>query len=372
MAHHRHKYIISGGGTGGHIFPAIAIADALKDREPDADILFVGARGRMEMEKVPAAGYSIKGLWISGLQRKLSLKNLLFPCKVISSLFKAWRILRSFRPDVVIGTGGYASGPTLRVAAMLGIPTLIQEQNSCPGITNKVLAKRADRICVAFEGMEKFFPSAKIVVTGNPVRKDILRLNGKKKPAVEFFQLNPELPVLLVLGGSLGARTINESILQGLSNLKDQPLQLLWQTGRSFLPVATRHIRQHQISGVKVLDFISRMDLAYALADLIVSRAGAISISELCVVGKPVILVPSPNVTADHQTKNAAVLAGMGAAIMIPDKLAKEQLWNQCMAIMNNPAISTKLASGIASLGRPDATGQIVNQVLSLIKPKTQ
>ncbi len=372
MAHNRHKYVISGGGTGGHIFPAIAIADALKDRDPDAEILFVGAKGRMEMEKVPAAGYQIKGLWISGLHRKLSLKNLLFPCKVISSMFKAWRILRSFRPDVAIGTGGYASGPTLKMASMLGIPTLIQEQNSFPGITNKVLAKRADKICVAFEGLEKFFPKEKIVLTGNPVRKDILRLNGKKKAALDFFQMNPSLPVVLVLGGSLGARTINESIMQGLSHLRDQRLQLLWQTGRSFMPVATRHIRQHQIPGVRVLDFISRMDLAYALADLIVSRAGAISISELCVVGKPVILVPSPNVTADHQTKNAAVLAGQGAAIMIPDKLAQEQLWNQCTAILNNPDISSKLASGIAALGKPDATAHIVKQVLSLLKTATE
>ena len=302
------KFIVSGGGTGGHIFPAIAIANALKKRVPDAEFLFVGAKGRMEMEKVPAAGYTIEGLWISGLQRKVTWSNFAFPFKVISSLMKAKRILKKFHPDAAIGTGGYASGPMLRVAANAGVPTIIQEQNSFPGITNRVLSKKADLICVAYEGMEKYFPKEKIVFTGNPVRQDILNLEGKRPRGQEMFGLDPNKTTVLVIGGSLGARTLNESIAAGLSLLAEKNIQIIWQTGKAFFETAKSEAAKFSGRNFFVRDFITQMDYAYAAADVVVSRAGASSVSELTIVRKPSILVPSPNVAEDHQTKNAMAL----------------------------------------------------------------
>ncbi|HET6993259.1 MAG TPA: undecaprenyldiphospho-muramoylpentapeptide beta-N-acetylglucosaminyltransferase, partial [Bacteroidia bacterium] len=299
------KFIISGGGTGGHIFPAIAIANALKSKLPDSEFLFVGAEGRMEMEKVPAAGFKIEALWISGLQRKLTLSNLSFPFKVISSLSRAKKILKKFRPDAVIGTGGYASGPMLRVASKSGIPTLIQEQNSFPGITNKIFAKKVNRICVAYDGMEKYFPKEKIVFTGNPVRQDILNLEGKRPRGQEMFGLDPTKMTLLVVGGSLGAKAINESMESGLQKFVEKNIQVIWQTGKPFYPKAEAAVKPFNGKGIVATEFISKMDYAYAASDVVISRAGAGAISELCLVRKPCILVPLPTAAEDHQTKNA-------------------------------------------------------------------
>lgn len=353
------KVIISGGGTGGHIFPAIAIANALREIDKSAEILFVGALGRMEMEKVPAAGYKIEGLWISGLQRRLTLDNLSFPFKVISSLMKAKRIIKSFRPDVAVGTGGYASGPLLRVASGMGIPSLIQEQNSFPGITNKLLANKVNRICVAYPGMEKYFPDNKILVTGNPVRQDILDLTGKKAEAMKFFGLDPSKKTLLVIGGSLGARTINESMTGCLDMLMKNGIQVIWQTGKSF---------SHQGgAGAWVGAFISRMDLAYAAADIVVSRAGAISLSELAVVKKPCILVPSPNVAEDHQTKNAMALVNNEAALFVKDSESRQKLGKEIVALMNDIQLQKKLSANIAKLAFPQAAGTIALEVMKMV-----
>ncbi len=360
------KFIISGGGTGGHIFPAIAIANALKARVPDAEFLFVGAEGRMEMEKVPAAGYKIVGLWISGLQRKLTLSNLSFPFKVISSLMKAKKILREFQPDAVIGTGGYASGPMLRVASKAGITTLVQEQNSYPGITNKILAARVNKICVAYRGMEKYFPADKIVFTGNPVRQDIAGLQGKRARAMEFFNLDPNKKTLLIIGGSLGARTINLAIASGISEVVKQGYQVIWQTGKIFLTEARNST--HDQKGVFVNDFISKMDLAYAAADLVVSRAGASSVSELCLIGKPCILVPSPNVAEDHQTKNAMALVNEGAAILVKDADAKRDLINKVIEVFASDDTRIELEVKIKQLGTPNAADLIAGEILQLIR----
>ncbi|MEW6469788.1 MAG: undecaprenyldiphospho-muramoylpentapeptide beta-N-acetylglucosaminyltransferase [Bacteroidota bacterium] len=358
------KVIISGGGTGGHIFPAIAIANALKEKVKEIDFLFVGAEGRMEMEKVPAAGYRIEGLWISGLQRRLTLKNLAFPLKVISSLMKAKRILKRFRPDVVIGTGGYASGPMLRVAASRGIPTLIQEQNSFPGITNKLLAGKVDRICVAYQGMEKYFPAAKLVLTGNPVRQEVVMLDGKHEPALAHFGLEGSKKTILIIGGSLGARTINESIAASLRLFSEQGIQLIWQTGKSYYGKA----KTMESGSVKVFDFISRMDLAYAAADLVISRAGAISVSELCLTGKAAILVPSPNVAEDHQTKNAMALADKEAAWLVKDGEAVEKLGKRAVDLVNDAITLERLRMNISKLAVRDSAGRIADEVLKLVK----
>jgi UDP-N-acetylglucosamine--N-acetylmuramyl-(pentapeptide) pyrophosphoryl-undecaprenol N-acetylglucosamine transferase len=320
------KVIISGGGTGGHIFPAIAIADALKKRIIDVDILFVGAKGKMEMTKVPAAGYPIEGLWISGLQRKLTLKNLSFPFKVISSLAKANKIINRFRPDLVIGVGGFASGPTLRVAAKKRITTLIQEQNSFPGITNKLLSKKVDKICVAYEGMDRFFPKNKIVLTGNPVRQEVIDIEGKKKDALKFFKLEANKKTILVVGGSQGAVSINKSIHKYLDLIVKNDHQLIWQTGKFYFETATEAINKFEGKQIKVVEFIDRMDYAYSAADILVSRAGAIAISEICAVGKPTIFVPLPSAAEDHQTKNAQALVEKNAAILIPNKKINEKL----------------------------------------------
>jgi UDP-N-acetylglucosamine--N-acetylmuramyl-(pentapeptide) pyrophosphoryl-undecaprenol N-acetylglucosamine transferase len=361
------KFIVSGGGTGGHIFPAIAIANALKAKVPNAEFLFVGAEGRMEMEKVPAAGYKIVGLWISGLQRKLTLKNLSFPFKVLSSLSRAKKILKEFQPDAVIGTGGYASGPMLRVASKRGITTLIQEQNSFPGITNKLLAKRVDRICVAYDGMEKFFPKEKVVLTGNPVRQDILDLRGKRERGLETFGLSGDKKILLVIGGSLGARTINESMALALDELVKNDIQVLWQTGKGYAEKGKELEKQYHGKGVKVLEFISKMDHAYAVADAVVSRAGAISVSELCLVKKATILVPSPNVAEDHQTKNAMALVNHHAALLVKDVEAREKLGGAVVNLMNDKTAIEKLENSISKLAFSNSADVIASEVLQLI-----
>ncbi|HLG04440.1 MAG TPA: undecaprenyldiphospho-muramoylpentapeptide beta-N-acetylglucosaminyltransferase [Bacteroidia bacterium] len=362
------KFIISGGGTGGHIFPAIAIANALKNKLPDAQFLFVGARGRMEMQKVPLAGYRIEGLWISGLQRRLTLKNLAFPLKVISSLLKAKRILKSFLPDAVIGTGGYASGPMLRVAARAGVPTLIQEQNSFPGITNKILARHVDKICVAYDGMERFFPKEKIIFTGNPVRQDILNLEGKRARGMELFGLNGSKKTLLIIGGSLGAKTINESILEGFRKIVEKDIQIIWQTGKAFFEQAKQ--AAEGIKGVFVADFITRMDYAYAAADLVVSRAGASTVSELCIVHKPCILIPSPNVAEDHQTKNALALINHQAAVLVRDSEAKAILTGKVLDLFNDPEFCSRLALNIAGLAVKNSAELIAGEVFSMINKR--
>ncbi len=364
------KVIISGGGTGGHIFPAIAIANALKKRMPEIQILFVGAKGKMEMEKVPAAGYKIEALWISGLQRKFTIKNLMFPFKVISSMLKARKILKQFKPDVVVGVGGYASGPMLRVATMAGVPALIQEQNSYPGITNKLLAKKVQKICVAYEGMEKYFPKEKIILTGNPVRQDIQNLEGKKPRAFEFFNLTENKPVLLVIGGSLGAKTINDSILKLLPVLADNNIQLIWQTGKNYFETAKQAVVPYADKGIYAFDFITKMDYAYAAADLVVSRAGASSVSELCIVQKPCILIPSPNVAEDHQTKNAMALVNYNAAVLVKDIEAKEKLKDEILRLINSESEKEKLATNISKLALNNAADIIAAEVINLASNK--
>jgi UDP-N-acetylglucosamine--N-acetylmuramyl-(pentapeptide) pyrophosphoryl-undecaprenol N-acetylglucosamine transferase len=361
------KIIISGGGTGGHIYPAIAIADALKRRDPLIDILFVGAQGKMEMEKVPAAGYPIRGLWISGFQRRLSLQNLLFPFKVIHSLLTCRSIIRSFRPDVVIGVGGYASGPLVKVAAGMGIPTALQEQNSYPGVTNKLLAKKARKIFVAYPGMEKFFPAEKIVITGNPMRGQLVKEISREE-AYKIFGLDPGKKTILAFGGSLGARTINETIRESYDLIKDRnDIQVLWQIGKLYAekypvtPVA-------KLDQVKAFIFIDRMDMAYAVADVVIARAGAITISELCLVGKPAILIPSPNVAEDHQTHNARSLESMEAAILVHDAEAVKRAIPEALRLLSHPKESAKLEHNIRMLGKPFAADEIADAIIQLAK----
>jgi len=360
------KVILSGGGTGGHIFPAVAIANAIKEKAPYADIMFVGAKGRMEMEKVPAAGYPIEGLWISGLQRRITADNLMFPFKVISSLYKARKIIRSFKPDVVVGTGGYASGATLRVASWLGIPTLIQEQNSFPGITNKMLASKADLVCVAYQGMEKFFPTVKIKLTGNPVRNDIEFNNCTKAEALKHFNLGSDKPTLLVVGGSLGARTINHSIHAGLSTLASANIQVIWQTGKYYAIQAAKAVTEYKLNGIITMPFIKEMDMAYSAADIVVSRAGAIAISELCLTGKPSILIPSPNVAEDHQTKNALALSSRNAAILVKDSDAAASLISVITALATNPEEQKTLGKNISSMAIRNSASRIAEHVFEL------
>lgn len=364
------KMIISGGGTGGHIFPAIAIANAVKKIVPKAEILFVGAEGRMEMEKVPAAGYPIEGLWISGFQRKLTWSNLAFPFKVISSLWRAKKILKAFKPDVVVGTGGYASGPMLQVAAKGGVPTLIQEQNSYAGITNKILAKKVDKICVAYEGMERFFPAEKIILTGNPVRNDIQQLEGKAARGREFFNLSEGAKVILVVGGSLGARTINESIEAGLEKFKAAGVQLIWQTGKLYKDKAVTAVNRTDYKEAWTSDFISKMDYAYAVADLVISRAGAGAVSELSLVKKPCILVPSPNVAEDHQTRNALALVNHNAAVLVKDQEANEILVDKALGLIADTEALEKLSRNIEKLALHNAAEVIANEVVRLANIK--
>lgn len=359
------RVIISGGGTGGHIFPALAIANALMEMNKNNKILFVGALGRMEMEKVPAAGYEIVGLNITGIKRSVSISNIKVPFRLISSLWKAKFIVRSFKPDVVVGVGGYASGPVLFAAAMMNVPTLIQEQNSYAGITNRILGKRAKRICVAYDKMEKYFPSTKLILTGNPVRQDIAAGKIEKSEAMKYFGLKDGLKTVLVVGGSLGARTINESIMTAYNNLLDTGIQILWQTGKSFYAEAKK--AEEMADGkIKVYEFIPRMDYAYAAADVIVSRAGASSLSELAIVAKPVILVPSPNVAEDHQTKNAMALVEKKAAIMVKDAEAREKLAINITELLNNTELAGELKSAISKLAKRNADKLIAEEVYKL------
>jgi len=359
-----YKFILSGGGTGGHIYPAIAIANELKRRHPNAEFLFVGAKDRMEMEKVPQAGFKIEGLWISGLQRKLTLKNLMFPFKLISSLIKAGGIVSKFKPDVVIGTGGFASGPLLRVASGRKIPCVLQEQNSYAGITNKLLKNRVKTICVAYDGMEKFFPLDKIVKTGNPVRSDLINSTSDRNEALDFFKLNKNQKTLLVLGGSLGARRINHLIEQKLPFFEALNVQVIWQCGKLY----AQEYEKYNSDDVKVHAFLNKMHLAYAAADIIVSRAGASSVSELCIVGKPTIFIPSPNVAEDHQTKNALALTNEDAAIMIKEKDLDREFESEFSKILEDNKTQEKLKTNISALAMPNATTDIVDEIEKLLK----
>lgn len=356
------RIIISGGGTGGHIFPAIAIANALKRLAPDTEILFVGAKGRMEMEKVPAAGYQIIGLDIQGIDRKSLWKNLALPFKLINSIFRSTRILKDFKPHVAVGVGGYASGPLLLAARRAGIPYLIQEQNSFAGITNKRLGAQAARICVAFEGMDRFFPREKIMLTGNPIRPESVQIEGKREEAIGHFGLDATKKTILVTGGSLGARTLNQAMHTGYHQLASLGIQLIWQCGNYYY----EELKGIQAVGVRVLPFLQRMDLAYAAADLIISRAGAGTIAELCVVGKPVILVPSPNVAEDHQTKNALALVEKGAAVMVRDDEAAAKLIEKAVSLLSDQQESARLSKNSKELALIDADEVIANEVLKL------
>lgn len=362
------KFLISGGGTGGHIFPAIAIANTIREQEPDAEILFVGAHGKMEMEKVPAAGYKIIGLWISGIQRKLTPANLAFPAKLISSLAKARSIIRTFKPDVVIGVGGFASGPVLRMATWMNVPTLIQEQNSFAGITNRWVASKVDKACVAYEGMEKFFPKDRIVLTGNPVRKNVVQIEGKRAAALKQYKFEPSKPILLVVGGSLGARSINLAMAAGIQQLVDAGVQVIWQTGKLFSSERERLSKEFEASSVHITEFIFDMDNAYAAADMVVSRAGAIAVSELCILGKPVILVPFPHAAEDHQTKNAMSLVNNDAALHIKDKQVHELLIPAILSLKDDEAKRKQLAENIVKHAFPKAADNIVKEVFALIK----
>ncbi len=358
------RVIISGGGTGGHIFPAISIAQEIKQRYPDAQILFVGAKDKMEMEKVPQAGFPIEGLWIAGIQRKFNWQNLLFPIKLFSSLLKAKKILRKFQPDIAIGTGGFASGPLLKMANRMQLPTLLQEQNSFAGITNKWLAKEANSICVAYEGMQKFFPKDKIVLTGNPIRSSILEIADYKdeklqQQAKKHFKLNPEKPVLLVVGGSLGAKKINQLVAEQLNYITDNGVQIFWQTGKFYIE-DYKHLASED---VKINAFILEMERAYQCADYIISRSGAGAVSELCVVGKPVIFIPSPNVAEDHQTKNALSIVAKKGGICIKEEDLEKEFIPQFTNLVTNRKSQTQLGQSIKALAKPLATAHIVNEV---------
>ena len=361
------RIAISGGGTGGHVYPAIAIADAIKQIVPDADLLFVGANGKIEMEKVPNAGYPIKGLWISGLHRKLTFRNLLFPLKLVHSLFKSWGILRRFKPQVVVGVGGFASGPLLELATRMNIPTLIQEQNSYAGITNKLLAKKVEKICVAYGQMDRFFPKEKLILTGNPVRKDFLRNEIDKAAAFAYFGLDPSRKTIFVFGGSLGAASINRAIAKNLALLKEQSdVQLLWQVGKLYYE-QYKDGEVSQLENVSLVPFVDRMDYAYGIADMVVCRAGAGTISELCLVGQAAILIPSPNVAEDHQTKNAIALVERNAALMIPDQEADQEIISAALTLLKDDKKRKTLKENILKMAKPDAAQTIAEEVLSLI-----
>lgn len=361
------RFLISGGGTGGHIFPALAIADAIKRRYKDSVIEFVGAEGRMEMEIVPQHGYKIHGLWISGIQRKKIWKNFMLPFKVLSSLAKVKKIIKDFQPQVAIGVGGYASGPLLRAAAGKGIPTIIQEQNSFPGVTNKLLAKKAGRICVAYPGMEKYFPAEKIVLTGNPVREFPLLTNEEKNAAYAYFGLSNDRQVILIIGGSLGAGTINNTLLADIDKLIEKNVQMIWQTGKYYHHDIVEKTSSKRLDDTRIVAFIDRMDYAYAIADVVVSRAGAIAISELELVKKPVILVPSPNVAEDHQTKNARALEEANAALMVRDGEAREKLVDTIFGLLSDKPLQQQLAQNIAGFGMPNAADKIVDEIEKIL-----
>jgi UDP-N-acetylglucosamine--N-acetylmuramyl-(pentapeptide) pyrophosphoryl-undecaprenol N-acetylglucosamine transferase len=357
------RFIISGGGTGGHIYPAVAIANELKKRFPEAEFLFVGAKDKMEMQKVPHAGYAIKGLWISGIQRKLTLDNVMFPLKLASSMWNSFKIIKSFKPDVVIGTGGFASGAVLKAASMLNIPTVIQEQNSYPGITNKLLAKRANKICVAYENLERFFPKDKMILTGNPVRQDLIEVADKNE-AIAYFNLDANKKTLLVLGGSLGARRINQLIEKELDFLLSQNIQIIWQCGKLYL---NDYSKYNEKENVRVVAFIDRMDLVYAAADVVISRSGASSVSELCIVGKPTIFIPSPNVAEDHQTKNAKAISDKNGAILIKESELEAEFETIFSDLISNESKQSELSQNIKKLAKPNATKDIVEEIIKLI-----
>ena len=359
------KFILSGGGTGGHIYPAIAIANELKSRFPDAQFLFVGAQDKMEMQKVPQSGYAIEGLWIAGLQRKLTLQNAMFPLKLVSSLLKSRQIIKKFKPDVVIGTGGFASGPLLQTANTLNIPTVIQEQNSYPGITNKLLSKKANAICVAYENLEQFFPKSKIVFTGNPVRQDILDIDSKRSEALSYFNLDENKKTLLVIGGSLGARRINQLIAKEIDFLRNNNLQIIWQCGNLYM---ADYKQFSDVENVQVVSFIDRMDLIYAAADFVISRAGASSVSELCLVGKPTIFIPSPNVAEDHQTKNAKAIVDKNGALLIKESELDEKFELVFNKLIHDENLQNSLSENMKKLAKPNATKDIVEEIVKLIK----
>lgn len=360
------RVIISGGGTGGHIFPALSIADAVKAKRPDADILFVGAENRMEMQRVPAAGYPIKGLPVSGFDRRHLLKNIAVLIRLAKSQRMAKQIIRSFRPDVAVGVGGYASGPTLKMAAGCGIPTLLQEQNSYAGVTNKLLAKNAAVICVAYEGLERFFPADKIRLTGNPVRQNLLQAAVGHDDAARSYGFDPQKPIVLIVGGSLGARSVNESIMAHLDDIRKSDVQFIWQTGKYYFEEMKRRIGDNKPGNLVVTDFIASMDVAYAAADLVVSRAGAGSISEFCLLGKAVILVPSPNVAEDHQTKNAMALVNKGAAVFVKDVEAAEKLVPTALSLAHDKERLAELRRNILTLALPDSASIIADEVIRL------
>lgn len=361
------RIIISGGGTGGHIFPAVSIANAIKEQHPEAEILFVGAEGRMEMQRVPAAGYQIIGLPVAGFDRKHLLKNISVLIKLMKSQIKARRIIKEFKPDAAVGVGGYASGPTLKVAGSMGIPTLIQEQNSYAGVTNKLLAKKACKICVAYEGMERFFDKEKIILTGNPVRQNLLNQQMSREEAIRSFNLDPTKKTVLIVGGSLGARTINNCVLNGLDQIRQSGVQFIWQTGKFYINEAKEKVgHAENYPMLHTTDFITDMAAAYSAADLVISRAGAGSISEFCLLGKPVILVPSPNVAEDHQTKNALALVAKDAALYIKDAEASEKLLKTAIETVQQPETLKKLSTNIAKLAFKDSANTIAEEVWKL------
>ncbi len=365
---HSLRVMISGGGTGGHIFPAIAIANAVRERERDAQFLFVGAEGKMEMEKVPAAGYKIEGLPIRGFQRGAPMKNLGLPWRLLRSMLKARQLVRTFRPHVAVGVGGYASGPVLAAAQRMNIPTLIQEQNSFPGATNKLLAKRVQRICVAYGGMDKYFPKDKVLLTGNPVRQDVVRLQGKRPRGLEVFGLRDGAPILFVTGGSLGARGINKGIEAALPKFKEAGIQVVWQTGTPYYQQALDAVTRLGYTDCKVHEFVTLMDKAYAVADLVVARAGAISVSELCLIRKPAILVPLPTAAEDHQTHNARALTDRNAAILVKDERAVEELGDRVLELINDKAELERLHAAMADLGMNNAADAIAAEVIRLAR----
>lgn len=362
------KILISGGGTGGHVYPAIAIANELKKRDENTDILFIGAEGRMEMERVPAAGYEIEGLPVRGFRRKLTLVNFTVIFKLLISLIKARKILKRFNPDIAVGTGGYASGPALKSAAKMGIPVLIQEQNSYAGMTNRILGKRAVKICVAYDNMDKYFPKNKIILAGNPVREEVLNTEGKKDEALEYFNIPGNRRILLIIGGSLGALTINESVAANLDLVGEADIDVIWQTGKLYFEAMENRLKTSNAGNVRLTDFITRIDLAYSIADVIISRAGAIAISELCIIGKPMILVPSPNVAEDHQMKNAMSLANKNAALIIKDNDAKRELIPEVLQLMNNEEQKKNMTENCKKLGIRNSTEMIVDEVYKILK----
>lgn len=362
------KVIISGGGTGGHIFPAISIANELKDRYPETEILFVGALGKMEMERVPAAGYHIMGLPVMGFPRKPSLKSLLFFVKLFQSMRLARRIIKDFKPDVAVGVGGFASGPILKAAVQNGVPAVIQEQNSYAGVTNKLLSSKVKKICVAYPNMERYFPKEKIVVTGNPIRKNLLEAQVSKSEAYWHFKLDAQKQVILIVGGSLGARTLNESVMANLEMIRTSDVQVIWQTGTYYYAEMIKRLGNARPENLYPMEFVSRMDYAYAVADVVISRAGAGTISELCLLAKPSILVPSPNVAEDHQTKNAMALVENNAAIMIKDTDSKEKLFIQAFDLLADKARLSTLSQNMKKLARPDAAHDIANVIMEVVK----